>query len=595
MKDSNATRPTDNHIYKALQADLVEPALSRNHPPTLALLTSVGALFAVVATPALAFEPNNPIDRTLQDQQQQRLLDQAREQREGLSTRDSLPVARQPRASATQEEIAPGQSCRYFDGVAFRGAELVPDAVKQRVAIETNGKCLDAAALAHLLDEVNDWYVDNGYVTSHAWLPPQENAGGPLVIASAEGKLGKVSFKDGTTRSDRAARMAFPGSGGEPLNLRDIEQGVDQLDRVTPGGVKVAVRAASEEGYSDVLVTGRTAPSVDVNLNVDNLGAKNTGQDEFGGAVTLNNPLGFGEQLGASATSTTALHGDRFRRSYGASASLPLGYWTFSYSGVAGNFAIPLDFYGTNLRYHGSSIQHVLNVSRTVERNAARKIDVFASVSNYTGKTYLEEFQLDNSSERVSAARVGVNFASRVGRKSYFTLSPVFTEGLPFASRDKSAAGGPPASFHKVSASASLYTSITPDVALLSSAYAQASAKPLYSSERISVGGDTSVRGFKDQYLYGNTGAYLRNEVDWSLPVPATGGRVTLMAAVDAGRVVPVAGEPNSGGNIVGAAIGASTSIKGVSASLSIGVPLLAPRQLNADPIVLNLRLSAAF
>ncbi|VVD29055.1 Hemolysin activation/secretion protein [Paraburkholderia dioscoreae] len=582
------------HIDRASQPSLARTGRVRKNLPAVASLTSVGTLLTVAAAPVWAIELNTPVDRALQDQQQQRLLDQAREQRENLSAHDSPPIT-PPRATVAQGPIAPdGQACIYVDGVEFRGAMLVPDSIRQQVAREVTGQCLDNAALAHLLDEVNDWYVENGYITSHAWLPQQQGAGGPLVIASVEGKLGKVSFKDGTTRSDRAARMAFPVSPGEPLNLRDVEQGVDQLDRVTPDGVKVALRAAPEEGYSDVLVSGRTAPSIGVNLNVDNMGDSNTGADEFDGAVTLNNPLGFGEQLGMSANSTTALHGDRYRRSFGASASVPLGYWTFSYAGAAGNFAVPIDFYG-NLRYHGSNVQNLISVSRTVSRDSMRKIDIFGSISTYNGKTYLEDLQLDSGTERVSAARIGINFASRVGSRSYFTFSPVLTGGLPFASRDKSQAGGPSASFRKLSASASLYTLISPSVALLSSAYAQASAKPLYSTERVSVGGDTSVRGFKDRYLYGNTGGYLRNEADWTLSAPVFGSRVTLMAAIDAGRVVPVAGEPNSGGNVVGAAVGASAAIKHVSASLSIGAPLFAPRQLNADPVVVNLRLSMAF
>ncbi|WP_186310834.1 ShlB/FhaC/HecB family hemolysin secretion/activation protein [Paraburkholderia sp. BCC1886] len=553
-------------------------------------------MLTLAAAPAWAAELNNPVDHALQDQQQQRLLDEARLLREGLSRRDAPAVTRAPRDTGAQAGFTPqGVSCIYASGVEFPGATLVPDSLRQAIVLETSGKCLDNAALAHLLDEVNDWYVEHGYITSHAWLPQQDGAGGPLVIAAAEGKLGRVAFEDGTTRSDRAARMAFPGYTGEPLNLRDVEQGVDQLERVTPGGVKVAVRAAPEAGYSDVVVTGRTAPSVNVDLNVDNLGAANTGAGEFGGALTLNNMLGLGEQLGVSGTSTTALHGDKYRRSFGASASVPLGYWTLGYAGATGNFAIPLDFYGTPLRYHGSNIQNQISLSRTVSRNASHKIDVVGSLANYTGKTSLEDVQLGSGTERVSTARIGVNFASRVGTRSYVTFSPAVTEGLPFASADKSAAGGPSAGFRKFSASASVYTQVAPSVALLSSAYAQASARPLYSSERISVGGDNSVRGFKDQYLYGNTGAYLRNEVDWTPAASVFGARVTLMAALDAGRVVPVAGEPNSGGNVVGAALGASTSIKGVSASVSIGTPLFAPKQLHADPVVVNLRLSTRF
>lgn len=568
--------------------------------PTLTSLAWIGTFLATGTSSALAFEPANTIDRSLQEQQQQRLLDQAREQREGLATQGPMaPAVHSPEAAAAQAAQAAqalaGQSCMVVEGVGFRGATLLPNSVKQQIALQASGHCLDQTALARLLDEVNDWYVEHGYVTSHAWLPQQDAATHALVIAAAEGKLAKVYFEDGTSRENRATQMAFAGTVGEPLNLRDIEQGVEQIERVVPDGVKVAVRAAAEEGYSDVVLSGKTAPLISAALSFDNAGQANTGLDQLGAAITLNNGLGLGEQLGLSATSTVAMHGDPARRNYGAFATLPLGYWTFSYAGAAGSYAVPLQFYGTDLRYHGSSLQNRFTVARMLERNAVRKIDAFVSVSNYVGNAYLEEFQLTNSSERVSTAQFGVNFATRVGRKGYFTFSPTFTAGLPFATRDMRAGGGPAAGFAKPAFSASFYQQITQNVAYLGSGYAQSAPKALYSSERISVGGETSVRGFRDQYLYGNTGAYLRNEINWTLPLPALGTRVTLTAAVDAGRVVPVEGEPSSGGNVLGAAIGASTSWKGVSASFSVGVPLRAPAQLKADPVVLNFRLRSSF
>ncbi|CAB3743623.1 Hemolysin transporter protein ShlB [Paraburkholderia sediminicola] len=561
-------------------------------------MTYVSALLASTASSAFAIEATDPTNHAILDQQQQRLLDQAREQREGLSTREPAAPVAAPRVATSQTlDVLGAQTCLPVEKVGFSGAALLPDDLKYQIALEAAGRCLDNAELAHLLDEVNDWYVQHGYVTSHAWLPTREAGSGALVVAVVEGKLSRVYFADGDGRSraDSAARIAFAGTAGEPLNLRDIEQGVDQIDRIVPGGVKAAVRAAPQEGYSDVVLSGQPVRLFNFVAGIDNSGQKSTGRQNFNAAVTVNNALGRAEQLGVSATTTPALHGDRFRRTFGAFATVPFGYWSFGYSGAAGNFAVPLDFSDVKLRYHGSSLQNRFTVTRTVERNAARKIDVFASLSNYVGNSYIEEFQLENGSERTSTAQVGVNFATRVGSKSYFTFSPAFTQGLPFATRDMSGDGGPSAGFRKLAASASLYTQITPSVAFLSSAYAQWAPAALFSSERMVVGGDTSVRGFRDQYLYANTGAYLRNEVDWSMPLPSVGTRVTMTAAIDAGRVVPVSGEPNASGNLVGAAIGASATWKGATASLSVGAPLFAPKRLNADPIVLNVRLSSSF
>ncbi|MFM0203072.1 ShlB/FhaC/HecB family hemolysin secretion/activation protein [Paraburkholderia fungorum] len=566
--------------------------------PALPSLVYAGAFLATVATPALAFEPvvANPVDRTLHDQQQQRMLDEARTQREDLSTRRSaiVPPPRRAESSATGMAIAE-QRCVEVKAIDFRGTDTLPERLKHRLRADYPDHCLRQADLDRLLDEVNDWYVAHGYVTSHAWLPRQDLADGVLIVEAVEGKLSRVYFSGSDNSGDRAARMAFPGTPGEPLNLRDIEQGVDQIERVVPGGVRVAIRPAPAEGYSDVVLTGSAAPSVALNLSADNNGTENTGRDEAGAALTLNNALGLGEQIMFSGDATVPVHSDRFRRNYGFSAALPVGYWTFSYAAAGGNYAIPLNIYGVDLRYHGRSIQHRLTASRTVERNARSKTDVFASLTHYTGHVYLDDFELQNSGERQSAAQIGVNFATRVAGDSYLTLSPSITQGLAPGSTDMRASAGPNTHFRKAALSASFYKALTQRVAYLSSAYGQWTPDTLYGSERITVGSDSSVRGFRDRYLYGNSGAYWRNELIWKVAAPSWAGRVTLTAAIDAGRVIPVAGEPASGGNVIGAALAASTAFKNIAGSISVGTPLRSPAQLKADPLVVNIRLTTSF
>lgn len=64
--------------------------------------------------------------------------------------------------------------------------------------------------------------------------------------------------------------------------------------------------------------------------------------------------------------------------------------------------------------------------------------------------------------------------------------------------------------------SASFQRPVTDRVWWLTSAYAQWSPDRLHGVEQLSLGGESSVRGFKDQYISGNNGGYLRNELSWS-------------------------------------------------------------------------------
>ncbi|MDR1425031.1 MAG: ShlB/FhaC/HecB family hemolysin secretion/activation protein, partial [Azoarcus sp.] len=57
-------------------------------------------------------------------------------------------------------------------------------------------------------------------------------------------------------------------------------------------------------------------------------------------------------------------------------------------------------------------------------------------------------------------------------------------------------------------------------LSLESLAFWQKSEDILYSPRQVSLGGQSSVRGFKEQTLYGSTGGYWRTQLNWSHAVP---------------------------------------------------------------------------
>lgn len=98
------------------------------------------------------------------------------------------------------------------------------------------------------------------------------------------------------------------------------------------------------------------------------------------------------------------------------------------------------------------------------------------------------------------------------------TLNPTVSRGLRMlgaTADDPERNGAPRSEFRKLGLSASYFYPLAPSLYYLTSAYGQTSADNLYAGERISIGGQYSVRGFKEQYLTGNRGAYWRNELNW--------------------------------------------------------------------------------
>jgi hemolysin activation/secretion protein len=176
--------------------------------------------------------------------------------------------------------------------------------------------------------DVTQDYLSRGFITSRAWLPEQDISGGTLVIAVTEGKVEAVTLEG---HEENAIRMAFPRTEGRVLNLRDAEQGLEQLNRLNSRPLTVDILPGSREGFSRVtLVPVSQRFPVSLDVGADNSGQKSTGSGQLNARLTADNPLSLADQWTLAAGRDSEFHHDRRSRNIQAGVSVPYGYWLFS-------------------------------------------------------------------------------------------------------------------------------------------------------------------------------------------------------------------------------------------------------------------------
>ncbi|KFC07160.1 channel-forming transporter/TpsB family cytolysins activator, partial [Trabulsiella guamensis ATCC 49490] len=198
---------------------------------------------------------------------------------------------------------------------------------------------------------------------------------------------------------------------------------------------------------------------------------------------------------------------------------------------------------------------------------------------------------------KLTSFSVGLNHTQKI-LGGVATLNPVFTRGMSWfdAESDHGKRDDQPKSqFRKFSLSASFQRPVTDGLWWLSSAYGQWSPDRLHGAEQLSIGGESSVRGFKEQYLSGNNGGYLRNELNWSLFTLPYIGQVNAIAAVDGGWLHSDRYDRYSSGTLWGSAIGLSAAGTWYSSQFTLGIPLQYPDWLAPDHLVIYYRLALAF
>ncbi|AJB72431.1 ShlB/FhaC/HecB family hemolysin secretion/activation protein [Enterobacter hormaechei] len=553
-----------------------------------AIINALAGVTLLVSGAALA-APLSPADRNTIQQQQQQLLDENQRQREELERSAIVP-----RPVTPDDAFTPQGPCFVIRRIELSGATLLSPSAKNRLTAPWINQCLDMARLTRLTDAVSDWYISRGYITSRAFLTEQDLSGGVLHLAVLEGKLQHIRLEG---VPDRTLKMTFPGLEGKILNLRDIEQGMEQLNRVRQRPVEIEILPGDRQGYSVVNLTATPEFPLSGSVSFDNSGQKSTGTGQLNGALYGNNLLGLADKWFISGGRSSDFSNSKDAQNFAAGVSIPYGYGLLDYSYSWSNYLSTIDNNGYFWRSTGDTETHRLTGSWVLFRNGDIKTGVSAGITHRINRNYLDDVLLATSSRKLSSLSLGINHTQKIA-SGVATLNPTFTQGVPwFGAEDDSDKQGdvPKAEFRKWSLNGSFQRPLADKLWWLTSVYFQWSPDRLYGSERLTLGGETSVRGFKEQYISGDNGGYWRNELNWSLFTLPWIGDVGVLAAIDGGWLKKDGLDRYASGTLWGTALGLTATNRWYSSQFTVGTPVDYPDWLAPDHLVMYYRFSVAF
>lgn len=526
-----------------------------------------------------------PADRDAVIQQQQQRLEQNQQQR------DELMRTLQPSIPAPSTPVPDSGPCFPLTRITLDGTSLISDRTKTRITAPYLDGCQDMPKINQLVRDISDWYIRKGYITSRAFLSEQDLSHGELHIAVLEGRLEKINIDGG---SSRQLQMAFPGLEGEILNLRDIEQGMEQINRLRSNPVQIEILPSEKTGYSIVNLTATPEFPLSVSLGFDNSGQKSTGTGQLNGSLTGNNLLGLADKWFVSGARSSDFSSSHDAQSVQAGLSIPYGYSLFDYSYSWSNYLSTIDNNGFGWASTGDSQTHRFTASRVLFRNGDIKTGASIGLTHQISNNYLNDAKLDSSSRKLSSLLFGLNHTQKI-LGGVATFNPTFSHGVPWIGAEDDNGKNdnmPKAGFKKWSVNGSFQIPVASDLWWLTSVYGQWSPDRLYGSERLTIGGESSVRGFKEQYLSGDKGGYLRNELNYMLFTLPFIGQVSSVVALDGGWLQKDNKDPWASGTLWGAAVGLSSANRYYSSQFTVGTPLQYPDWLAPDHVSIYYRIA---
>ncbi len=272
-----------------------------------------------------------PVQQSIHQQERQRAL----EERLAASTPDVRLSA--PSASFGRLSFPVEKPCFVIDRITISGTEPLPRWLPlQRLADQAQGQCLGAKGINLLMSQLQNRLVDHGYVTTRVLAPQQDLNSGTLALHVVPGTIRHVELTPG---SDRYVTLssAFPARPGNLLDLRDIEQGLENLQRVPTVQASMELIPGSAPGETDIALKWQQSKMWRLAASLDDSGTRSTGRYQGGATLFLDNPLSLSDLFYVSAGGSLKNRGEKGTNNLTGHYSLPLGYWT------AGITAIPPD------------------------------------------------------------------------------------------------------------------------------------------------------------------------------------------------------------------------------------------------------------
>jgi hemolysin activation/secretion protein len=482
------------------------------------------ALFALSYSSAWAASPG---DQDLIRERQNRLLEEQQRRLEELRNLPGQPSL--PDAPVRPED----KRCFTIRTIELKGAASVSVAERDELFTPFVGQCLGVTQLNTLLKAITDHYLDRGLVTSRAYLPQQDLSQGHLQVLVVEGHLEGVRPDDASGLSPRELGMAFPGAVGGLLNLREVEQLLDQLNRLPSNKAQMELTPGGAVGGSQVLVRNTQQKPWRASLSRNNEGQRSTGEQQVNLGLEWDSPLGLADQLvlrGGHDVVSDHTQGSNNGVFY---YNLPWGWWNFSYSYSESEYRSQVRGNGFAFKQTGDSQNHQLRAERVVQRDAISKTSLNAGLAHLRTNNYIRESRVEGSSNRLSEAQFGINHGRRLGN-AYVNLDLGMQQGIgafDAQGNDHPRPGQAVARYRKYSATVSFvqgFQVFGEYFSFSSMATGQRSEDVLFSPQRISLGGLSSVRGLKDQSLSGDSGGYWRSDLRWTRPVTWSAMRPVL-------------------------------------------------------------------
>ena len=388
---------------------------------------------------------------------------------------------------------------------------------------------------------VDRLYLENGYITSGTFLPPQKLEDGVVTIEVIEGGLEEINISGLEKLRSGYVRSRIEKATNAPLNREDLLNALQllQLDPLI-ANLSAELTAGSSIGSSILELNLTEADPFDLTLAYDNFRSPSVGTDRRQVGITHRNLIGYGDRISLGYLNTDGSNSlNDFNYIFPINASnATLGFRI----GYTDSDIIEEPFDEFNIESENTNYE--FSYRQPLVQKPTQDLAIGFSFSRNDSSTTAEgePLQLSRGAEidgetHISALRFFQEYTTRNDRQ-VLALRSQFSLGVDLFDATINSGDLPDSNFFAWRGQAQYLRSLGSNFTLLVRSDFQATSRPLVPVEQFSLGGALSVRGYRQDALLGDNGLF--NSVEFRATVariPDWNTSIQLTPFLDFGKV----------------------------------------------------------
>ncbi|MDH0314139.1 ShlB/FhaC/HecB family hemolysin secretion/activation protein [Klebsiella pasteurii] len=489
------------------------------------------------------------------------------------------------------------QPCFAISQVILQGAEALPHWLPlQRQKNKVIGRCLGGKGINLLMAQLQNILIDRGYITSRILAPQQDLKSGVLRLVVMPGYIREARL---TAQSDDYLWLAsaFPATDGKLLDLRDIEQGLENLQRLPTVQASMEIVPGEMPGQSDIVINRQQERFWRVDASLDDSGSNATGRYQGNLTLSLDNPLALSDLFYLSGSHNLDGNGGKSSKNLTGHYSVPLGYWQFLLTASQYDYVQTVAGANGDYQYSGKSKNVDFQLSRVLHRSGSQKTTLSADVLAREQQNFINDTEIAVQRRQTAAWKLGLQHRHYLGNAtldggvSYQRGTRWF--GAQPAPEEQWGEATALSKILQFNAQLNLPFALGGQRFRFTSRYQrQMSSTALTSPDMFSIGNRWTVRGFDgERTLTASHGWYVRNDIAWSTPLP---GQEFYLGA-DYGEVGGAGSETLVGKHLAGGVAGLRGQYLRASYDLFAGIPLDKPDGFKTEPATFGFSVSWSY